>query len=99
MQIGGQENFAAELVRRACFAFADAFHFRRMPGIEITRIAAPLLGDTPSLAERDLSRFICRSAKPEAAAILRRMSRCKRRSRTRMNFTCFFARFFCCACR
>ena len=43
MQIRGQGNFAAELVRRTCFALADAFHFRGVPGIEITGIAASLL--------------------------------------------------------
>jgi hypothetical protein len=53
MQIGGQRNFAAELVRCARLAFADAFHFGRVPGKKITRIAAPLLRDAPRLAQRD----------------------------------------------
>jgi hypothetical protein len=57
MQIRGDGNFAAKLVRCARFAFADAFHFRGMPGIEITRIAAPLRRDAPSLAQRDLQPF------------------------------------------
>ena len=53
MQIGGRGNFAAELVRRTRLAFADAFHFRGVPGKKITRIAAPLLRDAPGLTQCD----------------------------------------------
>ena len=52
MQIGGDGNFAAELVRRARFSFADAFGFRRVPGIQITLVAALLVRDMPSAFQR-----------------------------------------------
>jgi len=34
MQIGGDGNFAAKFVPGARLTFADAFHFRRAPGME-----------------------------------------------------------------
>jgi len=34
MQIGGDGNIAAKFVRGARLTFADAFHFRRAPGME-----------------------------------------------------------------
>jgi len=33
-EIRGDGNLAADFVRRARFAFADAFGFRRVPGIQ-----------------------------------------------------------------
>jgi hypothetical protein len=50
MQIGGDGNFATEFVRGPRFAFADAFHFRRVPGIEIALVTALLMRDVPSTA-------------------------------------------------
>src|ERR1700719_5016346 len=52
MQIGHDRYLAAEFVRSARFAFADAFGFRRVPGIQIALVAALLLRDMPGASER-----------------------------------------------
>ena len=43
-------------------SIADTFHFRGMPGIEITRLSASLCAMRQALASAISSRFLCRSA-------------------------------------
>ena len=59
-------NFAAEFVRRTRFALADAFGFRRVPGIQIALVAALLLRDMPG-ASRRRARYAARTIPPARA--------------------------------
>jgi hypothetical protein len=67
-----------------------------MPGIEITAVPSLLMRDSPGPAESTLEPFHHSAG---TRAILRRTSRISLRSRTRMNFNCRRARFFCWACK